>query len=119
MALDLKNLISICGWTVQGDLGGWTTYTSRRRGLVFYAKSPPLTPPTWAQAKIRLNFSHAAAAWSVMPQSGKDAYIAANSACHSRITAYNLFMKIALKNQNDLKTRVEEATGILLPDPWG
>jgi hypothetical protein len=54
-----------------------------------------------------------------MPQSGKDAYIAANSACHSRITAYNLFMKIALKNQNDLKTRVEEATGILLPDPWG
>lgn len=119
MALDLKNLISICGWTVQGDLGGWTTYTSRRHGLVFYAKAPPLTPPTWAQSLIRLNFSNAAAAWSAMTQSAKDDYQRANSLCHSRMTAYNLFLSIALKNGTGLKEAVEQATGITLVDPWG
>lgn len=118
MALELKSLISVLGWTVQGDLGGWTMYTSHRRSLVFYAKAPPLDPPSYGQSLIRLNFSNAAAQWSILTDEERMSWREANQLIQSRITPYNLWLAVALKDTDQRFESLQRTTQLPLKKPW-
>ena len=50
------SILRYLGFNTQGDLGPWTFYTSKRKGLVFFAKAPPLEPPSLMQNHKRNKF---------------------------------------------------------------
>lgn len=60
------NLLKLAGWNIQGDIGGLTCYTSRKRGVVVFIKAPPRVPPSFAQIHQRNRFRAAGQAWQSM-----------------------------------------------------
>jgi hypothetical protein len=118
MAQTIGNLIAISGLTLQGDVAGLTTYTSKRRRIVFFPQAPPLSPPTWYQMYQRQLFQNAATAWSMLDQPSKNDYETSCRFVLARITGYNLWMKIALTGNDQDAQAIEAKTGIPLVRPW-
>jgi len=77
---------------IQGDVGPYTTYTSKRRLLVAYAKAPPTKPPTYYQARLRNLWRAAAFSWKNLRTENKKAWTKAAKRAKLSITGYDLWM---------------------------
>lgn len=119
MSKTISSLASILGLTVQGDLGGWTFYTSKRGKIVFYPQAPPLNPPTIYQQLLRQDFRYAGLLWqSITPQSRANWQAAARRA-RLVITGYNVFTSWCITNDTTIIRTIEAQTGIALVDKDG
>lgn len=102
------------GWNAQGDLGGLTFYVSRRGRLVFFAKAPPLSPPSALQRHQRDQFRLAAQLWRNLTPERRAAWHQAEYSAHLGITGYNLFVFWATTHGDEIIRTIEHATGLKL-----
>lgn len=114
MAIPQTLLTRFMGWTVQGDLGPWTFYTSRRRQIVFYAKAPPLSPASIDQTHFRNLFRTAARAWHAQQKPTRNNWTQAAKKAGLRITGYNLWTYYQVTRDRKTIQTVERATNIQL-----
>jgi hypothetical protein len=54
------------GLKIQGDLGPFTCYTSKRGRVVWYLKAPPKEPPSWEQILQQNLFRYVGWAWQAL-----------------------------------------------------
>jgi hypothetical protein len=80
------------GFHLQGDLGPYTLYTTRRGKTVAYPRSPPTTPTTPRQQRLRNSWRVAAALWTQTTPADRAAWETAARAANYRLTGYNLFV---------------------------
>jgi hypothetical protein len=118
LALTDTSWIRWLGFAAQGDLGGITTYTNKKRRIVFYPQAPPLSPPSAIQEVQQLNFQAACAMWRNLTQAERNDYGTSVAFTHARITGFNLFMSAALKFDATDLIAIEKKTGIPLATPW-
>lgn len=107
------------GFHATGDLGPYTFYTSRRRGLVWFVKSPPLEPPSPLQSHHRNRFKVCGYLWRAMSQAHRDRWRSAQARAHLSITGHNLFYYYISTMDRDAITTVERIAHLkLLPLEW-
>lgn len=112
--LRTEDLVHFMGFNTQGDYGPWTFYTDKRKGLVFFVKSPPLEPPSLLQTSVRNAIRTAAYVWrSLSPQQRTD-WETVSKRAHLTITGYNLFIFWILRNEDAAIHTLERLTKIKL-----
>jgi hypothetical protein len=114
MATSGKRVLPFAALAMTGDVGPLTTYTNRRNKVVFFPRSPPLTPPTFAQLVQRNRFRTVAAAWHRLPQSTRDNWNLAAARANLQITGFNLWTFWNLKRNRSTIATVEHQSGITL-----
>lgn len=87
--LDLFKMMTL---GASGDLGPFTIYTSKRKSIVAYLKSPPKEAPTPLQVHRRNQFRLCGFAWDRLGWQKKADWRHAASRAGLRITGYNLFV---------------------------
>lgn len=111
-----ESLLKFLGLNTQGDLGPWTFYTSKRHGLVWFVKAPPLEPPSFLQTHQRNQFRLVGLLWSYLDRQQKANWELASKQAHLRINGYNLFTYWALSSDDAAINSVAAQTQIpLLP----
>lgn len=91
MQIKRKHLIFL-GMNATGDLAGLTAYTSRRAGTVWFAKSPPLTPPSDRQLIQRNRFRTIAMAWKAQSEEVRHDWNLACDRARLLVHGYQLFV---------------------------
>jgi len=93
MAVNLsRETYTLLGFNAQGDLGGFTMYTSRRGRLVVFKKSPPMKPPSPKQTHQRNLFRALAALWKLRSKTLRWEWTNAERKGRLRMTGYNLWI---------------------------
>ena len=116
MLLESQRLFRFLGFNTQGDLGPYTFYTSKRHGLVWFPKSPPLKPPSYLQTVQRNRFRLAAELWRSLTEEERSNWMLAATRAHLWIHGYNLFVIGATKPGPTSFPTIERQSGIDL-DP--
>lgn len=114
MALVKTNLLAIMGWRVQGDIGPWTCYTSKRRKFVFFLKAPPDKPPSEWQRSRRHLFKMAASGWRGLSDETKATWELATKRLSLRLTGYNLWIWWYWKQDRAAIATIEQQSGLTL-----
>lgn len=102
-----EDILRYLGFNTQGDLGPWTFYTSKRKGLVFFQKAPPLEPPSRKQIHQRNKFRLAGMIWRSLSAEQRRSWNQAAQLAHLQITGYNLFTYYITKNDSAVVETVE------------
>jgi len=111
-----ETLLRWLGFNTQGDLGPWTFYTDKRKGLVFFEKAPPLEPPSQLQTTMRNAFRLVAYTWRSLPQSVHDDWELVSKRAYLKINGYNLFTYWSTTKDDPTIHTLERLTQIrLLP----
>lgn len=110
-------LFRFLGWNTQGDLGPFTFYTSKRKGLIWFLRAPPTCPPTGPQLEQRARWAAAAENWSNATPETRAAWELASKRAHLRITGLNLWMYHQLSDDDAAVRTVEHQTGLTLLAP--
>lgn len=118
MRTDEAQLFRILGWSVQGDLGPFTFYTSQRKGLVWFPKAPPKTPPTASQIHQRNKFRIAAACWTGLTQDQRNNWTLAAHRANLAITGYNFFIFYMTKGTDAHVQTIERQSALSLLPLW-
>ncbi len=106
---------NLIGLGVAGDVGGLTVYTDRFGRKVAYPKSPPDKPPSDLQIAQRTRFREAQAAWSALDLGQKlnlELAVMKSSIC---MTGQNLYITVALKNDQAGLDTIARQTDLTLP----
>ena len=115
MAVVQNPLWKLMGWNVQGDLGGWTFYFCRNRGLIFFMQAPPTTPATPVQLHRRNRWRVWGEIWQSWPQEKRDAWKELGERAHLRITYYALFVYYQETHDAAIIHTLEKQTGVTVP----
>jgi len=116
MAIVKGDIYRCLGWNVQGDIGPLTLYTSKRRGLVYFPKSPPDKPASYAQLVQRNRFRLAALAWTKCTPDQRATWSHAALAARVQATGWNLFTYYQLTRNAPPIHTIERLSGeTLLP----
>jgi len=111
-----SSILRYLGWNTQGDLGPWTFYTSKRKGLVWFIKAPPLEPPSPMQIHQRNKFRLVAATWRSLSAEQRNNWSLAARRAHLQITGYNLFTYYLTRNDPAVVRTIEQQSRVdLLP----
>jgi len=111
-----SRLFRFLGWNSQGDLGGWTFYTSQRKELVWFIKSPPLEPPSFLQTTMRNRFRAIGYAWRSLTPAQRQAWATAAANAGTRLTGYNLFVYwLTTRDDATIETIERQANVSLIP----
>jgi len=86
----------LLGIVIHGDLGPYTMYTSHDRGLVVYLNSPPKTPPSPDQQRIRNRFRCLATTWRALSDERKTEWAETAARARLRVHGYTLFTWYAM-----------------------
>ena len=92
MLLSPTALVPSLGLFPSGDLAHLTIYTTKRRRVVAYDRSPPTSPPTALQTRQRRAWAVAAHAWSLLPPETRALWAQLARAAHTKTTGYNLYI---------------------------
>lgn len=84
-------LCRLLGFHPTGDLADLTFYTSKRNGVVFFVKAPPLEPPSVMQLHQRNKFRIVAELWRLLPKVKRQAWETATLRGGLKMTGYNLY----------------------------
>lgn len=111
-----EDFVRFLGFNTQGDLGPWTFYTDKRKGLVYFVKSPPLEPPSLLQTSVRNAVRLAAYTWRSLSGDQRADWMLAARRAHLQIHGYNLFVFWLLRHEDAAIHTIERLTGIdLIP----
>lgn len=114
--LQNRSLLKLLGFNTQGDLGPWTFYTSKRKGLVFFQKAPPTKPPSFLQVHQRNKFRLTAMLWRWLTPQQRKNWELVSKRLSLRITGYNLFTYYVVTGDEAAIETVQTQAGIdLLP----
>jgi hypothetical protein len=105
------------GWNTQGDIGPYTCYTAKDKGLVIFLKTTPKEPASPAQLRQRAKFQLNAWAWHQLNQKARDAWNAISLRGRLRITGYNLFTYFLLTGDRAAIRTLELNTNTALAIP--
>lgn len=109
-------ILKFLGFNTQGDLGPWTFYTSKRNGLVWFTKAPPLEPPSLLQTHQRNKFRLAGYIWRALTPEARETWLRAARQANLRISGYNLFVYWITTQDDDAIKTVQRQTDIdLIP----
>jgi hypothetical protein len=103
------------GLNTQGDLGPVTFYTSKDQGLVFYLSTSPKKPQSHRQRHQRNMFRAAATVWNRFSRTERKHWERAAKRARLRITGFNAFVHILLKNDLDWYSTLCHAAGTSPP----
>ncbi len=109
-----EDLLRFIGFNSQGDLGPWTLYTDKRKGLVFFIKSPPLEPPSQLQTSIRNSIRLAAYTWRSLSGDQRADWETVSKRANLKIHGYNLFVFWLLRHEDAAIHTLERITNIKL-----
>lgn len=115
MQLSNQNLLRYLGFNTQGDLGPWTFYTSKNKGLVWFIKAPPLEPPSFLQTHYRNLFRAAARIWNAFSQPQRDAWLDAAEVAHLTVHGYNIFVYYQVTRDDGFIPTLERLLGRRIP----
>jgi len=107
---------NLLGLQVSGDVGGFTIYTDRFGRKTVFPKAPPEKPPSSFQLDVRRRFKSAQAAWSALSSEEKANLESACTKTSLPLTGQNLYLSIALKNDQDGRLTIQRQSGITLPE---
>ncbi len=110
----MEDLVRFMGFNSQGDLGPWTFYTDKRKGLVYFIKAPPLEPPSLLQESIRNSIRLAAYTWRGLSEETQRKWELASKRAHLSITGYNLFVFWLLRHEDAAIHTIERLTNLKL-----
>lgn len=115
MKLD-QTILRFLGYNATGDLGPYTFYTSKRKGIVWFTKSPPLEPPSPLQVHQRNKFRLAGHCWRALIPEQRAAWLAAQDGANLAITGYNLFVYYITTGDLETIQTIQRLTNLnLLP----
>lgn len=119
MALAPQQILFLCGFGVQGDIGPWTTYTATNRGphgKVIFLKSWLKDPTSPRQKVHRDRVRAAAAAWQTLTPTAKKNWERVTLKLSLPLTGYNLFTHWHMVGDDSNIETLERQSGIqLLP----
>lgn len=113
MKLD-QTILHFLGWNASGDLGPWTFYTSKRKGLVWFLRSPPLSPPSPLQTHQRNKFRITAYIWRSLSPQQRARWNEAQYRANLSVTGYNLFTYYITTGDAPAVETIERQTGLKL-----
>ena len=114
MAVIPTNILPLLGIWPGGDLGPYTIYTTRRRGVVWFPRSPPKQPPSYLQRRHRNSWRFAARAWTASTATIRQAWRDAAQLAHLSISGYNLFIFWQVSKNRSIIETVQRQSGITL-----
>ncbi len=115
MKLD-QIILPFLGFNATGDLGPWTFYTTRRNGIVWFVKAPPLEPPSALQVHQRNLFRLVGYVWRSLQPEDRLRWQQAAVCAGLAITGYNLFTYYIAKRDPATIQTIENQTGLdLIP----
>jgi hypothetical protein len=117
MKLTAPKLYQWLGWNTQGDIGPWTCYTARDKGLVIFLTTTPKVPASPAQLRQRAKFGHVAWLWHQLDPSARDAWMSIGLRARLRVTGFNLWTYFLLTGDRAAIRTLELNTGIKLEVP--
>ena len=106
----------LMGIWVSGDIGGLTIYTDRFGRKVAFPKSPPQEPPSEAQVHQRDRFRRAQVAWKALTDAEKTQLEIASVRGSLVMTGQNLFMSVAMRDDNIALQTLAKQTDTILPN---
>lgn len=115
MKISSEKLYNFLGFNTQGDLGGFTFYTSTDKGLVWYPKAPPLKPASYLQRSQRNKWRLAAQLWRSLTTAQQKLWETAAKRAYLWITGYNLWIYCQTKPDFSILPTIERQSGITLP----
>jgi len=105
----------LMGIWVSGDVGELTIYTDRFGRKVPFPKAPPDKPPSPQQIAHRARFRTAQAAWSALTADEKAQLELATNRGSLVMTGQNLYITVALRNDQDALDTLARQTATTLP----
>ena len=113
----LRKFGKFLGSWVGGDLGPFTLYTTRRRKLVWYPRSPPTTGPSPAQARQRDRFRLAIRRWNQLDQPTKNAWNELTLTLHLCAHGLDFWIHLSLRPDRQKWATIVANTGTTLTPP--
>lgn len=107
-------ILRFLGFNTQGDLGPWTFYTDKRKGLVWFIKAPPLEPPSLMQISMRNAYRLNGYVWRSLQPYQRDNWETASKRAGLKITGFNFFTYWNLTKDDQAVNTIERQTGINL-----
>ncbi len=107
-------ILKFLGFNATGDLGPYTFYTSKRKGLVWFERSPPKEPPSPLQVHQRNKFRLTAYIWRNLSPSMRANWNTSQYLANLAVTGYNLFTYYILTLDADTIHTVERHSGLVL-----
>jgi len=109
--------IDLLGLTVSGDLAGLTIWTRKDGRKVSYPFSPPTSPATSKQLHQRSRFRLAQQRWKNLTTSEQEALEELCRESNAPLTGQNLWIHVALTNDQKAMTTLERQTDIIVTHP--
>jgi len=104
--------LALLGWSLTGDFGGLTAYTTEKGKVVMFPRAPPLNPPSDAQQLQRDRLTEAANEWALFPLGTQQKWQQAARRASLRITGYNLWVYWHMSGDTATVATVSHQTGI-------
>lgn len=101
-------------FSIQGDVAGFTTYTTRRGKAVMFPQAPPKQPPSPNQLHTRGIFSAAVWAWRSLSDERREAWQQAAHSGRAQMTGYNLLVQMITAQRTDYVNTIQRRAGIPL-----
>lgn len=114
MATLSPNLLPLMGLNPSGDLGPFTIFMTKRRGVVWFPRSPPKMPASYLQRRQRNRWRFAARSWSAKLPAEKLRWHDAARLAYLTISGYNLFVYWRTTKDAAAIQTIERITGISL-----
>lgn len=108
------NLLAL---SIAGDLGDYTLYQHKKRGLVAYPKSPPLVPNTAAQAAQRQRFTQAVRNWQATSVATRTLFEQVSQRLRVPMTGHNIWLHLSFSQDEPLRRTLEHQAMLPLPLP--
>jgi len=107
--------IPLMGLNIQGDVGPFTCYKTRKKRVIWFVKAPPKKPPTLHQQLNHDRWRAAAELWRELTVTTKNTWRSLAIAGNLRISGYNLFLYWFVTNDRSIAQTLIRNTGI---DPF-
>ena len=108
-------LFPFLGINTQGDLGGWTFYTAKDKGLVWFPKAPPLRPASYLQKVQRTRWKNVARMWRQYTPAERLLWMRAAIGAGLQIHGYDLFTYVVSRPDSSILPTIERLSFITLP----
>lgn len=108
-------IFALAAMRLQGDVGPYTTWTSKRQGVVILLKAPPDKPPSRLQFARRQAMRAAAINWNALTSIARSSWRRACITAQLRITPFALYFYFLTKRDNAAINTIRQNTGEPLP----